>query len=272
MRVMSGQRGFTLIEMLVALSITMVLMGAMSLLLTEFLNDNSHETTRNQAQENAQVMIDRISRELRSAKSPVTGSAGLLAEASSYDVAFQATVQGTPPSGNPSNQYWVRYCLDSNDTLWRQSTSTSSSASTSNTPPDTSACPSTSSSWVQSSGSPCCVELNDVTNEIGGDTTRPLFTFGPGDITSTSQLSAAQLATINSVEVTLYVDKQPGGQPGPTYLTTGAYFRNELSDPVPEFTPFFIADQGKTDVLLDGTASYDPQGQVLTYQWYSAGA
>ncbi|HWD76676.1 MAG TPA: prepilin-type N-terminal cleavage/methylation domain-containing protein [Solirubrobacteraceae bacterium] len=253
------QRGFTLIELLVAMVISMIVMGSAVAILTVILNDNRYDNLRDGAQADAQTMVDRLSRELRSASAPSAGSGGLLAKATSYDISF-ATVNATPgsaPTGNPANQIWVRYCLDGNDILWRQSTTPSSTTST---VPDTSACPSTSSAWVTAASSACCVELNDVTNEIGGDTTRPLFTFGPSGWSSVSQ--------INSVQLNLYVDKNPGHRPGPRELMSGIYLRNELASPTANLTALPTTNQQGADVQLNGSLSFDPNGQVLSYQWY----
>lgn len=253
------QRGFTLIELLVAMVISLIVMASAVAILTVLLNDNRNDNMRAGAQADAQTLVDRLSRDLRSASAPSAGAGGVFAKATSYDVAFQTVnaAPGSAPSGNPANQIWVRYCLDGNDTLWRQSTTPSSTTSA---VPDTSACPSTSSAWVNGAGKPCCVELNDVTNEVGGDTTRPLFTFGPSGWTGISQ--------INSVQVNMYVDKNPGHQPGPSELTTGIYLRNELAPPTANFTALPTANQQGADVLLNGSPSSDPNGQVLTYQWY----
>jgi prepilin-type N-terminal cleavage/methylation domain-containing protein len=252
------QRGFTLVELLVASAISLIVMACAVTILTVILHDNRYDNARASAQADAQTMVDRLSRELRSASAPSAGSAGLLAQATPYDTAFQTVnaAPGSAPAGNPANQIWVRYCLDGNDTLWRQSTAPSSTTSAA---PSTSACPSTSSAWVTASGRPCCIELNDVTNEIGGDT-RPLFTFGPSGWTSISQIS--------SVQVKLYVDKDPGHQPGPTELTSGIYLRNELASPTASFTAVPTPNQQGADVMLNGSPSSDPNGQVLSYQWY----
>ncbi len=259
MRAVLDHRAFTLIELLVAMLMTSIIMGSTVYLFTSFIDDNRYDAFRDDAQANAQTMIDRLSRDLRSAASPTAGSNGLLAEASSYDLTFQTvSATGSAPSGNAANQMWVRYCLGSNNVLWRQTTTPST---TSSSVPSTSACPSTSSAWVQSGSQPCCEELNDVTNEIGGDTTRPLFVYGPTGESSLSQ--------IKSVEVSLWLDKNPTFLPGDTNIISGIYLRNELEAPTANFTSSFTAGPNSTfDVALDGSTSTDPNGQVLSYQWY----
>jgi prepilin-type N-terminal cleavage/methylation domain-containing protein len=259
MRRLGDQRGITLIELLVAMTITTIVMGAVFFILNIFLTDSRYDTLRDQAQSDARSLVDRMSHELRSAASTTASTPGLLAEAGTDDLAFQAVQPtGSYNSGYPSNQNWVRYCLNgATNTLWRQSTTPSQTGSL----PDTSNCPSTSNQWAQkTNGSACCVELSDVTNEIGGDTTRPLFTYGP---TGYSGLSDIKL-----VQVHIYTDLNPGHLPGPTpELVSGIYLRNELAYPIANFTP--TANAGVHTVTLDGSASTDPNGQTLGYQWYN---
>lgn len=259
------EQGFTLVELLIGMVMTSVLMGAVVFLLTAFLNDNRFDQIRVNAQSDGQTIVERLSRELRSAAAPTVGSPvhpGLLEAAGSYDLVFQTVSAGTQYN-LPLNHYRVRYCLGANNTLWRQ-TETWSTA-TSPAVPDTSACPSTATAWVTASGgAPCCTELNDVTNEIGGDTTRPLFVYGP---------SGASLAQIKLVSVNLYIDQNPGQQPGPTEVSSGIDLRNELSQPTAIYTPVTtVLSSSSTDLQLDGSASSDPNGQALTYQWYEGGS
>lgn len=288
MRRIGGERGFTLIEMLVAIVSFMVLFSALVVITTTYLHDNTYDSYRDTTQDAARQAIDRISRDLRNAAStatPGSTTSGLLEKATSYDIAFNevsgsATSVSSLPTGDSANEMQVRYCLDAtNNTLWRQTTTPSSSFATL---PDTSACPSTSASWVQSAGVPCCVLLGAapsvtliankgkpvyVTNEYGGDTNKPLFSFGPTGYSGTSQ--------INQVQVDLYADENPGARPGPTEIKTGIYFRNEFSLPVAAFTATSVTGTGQSTtrfITLNGSGSSDPNGQALTYQWYTASA
>lgn len=264
------EKGLTLIEMLVAMAISVVILGSATVILTVFMHNTTTDAVRDHTQDSARQIVERMSRELRNAATPVnnaspsTVEAGLLEKATSDDIVFEeVSAAGTPPTTDVSNEMQVRYCLGANDTLWRQSTSPSQAYTT---VPDTTSCPSTSSGsggWVTTSqGAPCCIELNTVTNEIGGNTTRPLFTYGPSGWST--------IAQINQVAISAYVDDNPGGSPGPTQLTTSIDLRNELSDPVAlPAPPTQVKQQTGTYIQLNASPSYDPNGQALSYQWYT---
>jgi prepilin-type N-terminal cleavage/methylation domain-containing protein len=258
-----GEHGFTLIELLVSMALSLVLMGAAIGLLTVFLNDTAYDRNRDGAQDDARLMVDRITRDLRSAAAVNTGSYGLLERANPYDIEFEAVNPSTTYGGsNTYNQYRIRYCLDSNDTIWRQ-TETWTTASPPAVPNST-ACPDPSNTWSEkTNGQPCCVELTDVTNEIGGDTTRPLFTYGPPGYSGLQQ--------IQEVQVNVVTDLNPGHLPGPSpQLTSGIFLRNENSPPSASFTATKTSNGTSTwDVTLNGSGSTDPNGQTLTYQWYA---
>jgi type II secretory pathway pseudopilin PulG len=259
----SEERGFTLIELLVSMGLSMLVIGSVVTIITVFLNDSRYDTLRDTAQNDARTLVDRVSRELRSAASSSSGASGLIERAGSYDLIFETVNPSTVYGGsNASNQYRVRYCLDGSQTLWRQ-TATWTTASAPAVPTST-ACPDTNSAdYVQSGGATCCKELTDVTNTIGGDTTRPLFTYGPTGWSSVSQ--------IQEVQVNVITDLNPGHLPGPSpQLTSGIYLRNENSAPAASLSVTWIANgSGTRDVTLNGTSSTDPNGQSLTYQWYA---
>jgi len=261
---LSGERGLTLIEMLVAMTISVIVLTSALLILQVFMRDSNTDTIRDQSQENARQLIDRLSRELRNAATPVnnaspsTVAAGLLEKATNDDIVFETVAAGgSPPSGDVTNEMQVRYCLGASSTLWRQSTAASS---TYTAVPDTTSCPSTSTAWTTTSaGAPCCVELAGVTN------TGPVFQYGPTGWKTIDQ--------IKQVGIDLYVDASPGSAPGPTELTSAIYLRNELSDPVADTAPASqIKQQSGTYIQLNASPSYDPNGQALSYQWYTGSA
>lgn len=259
-----SEHGFTLIELLVSMTMSIVVMGCAIGILTVFLNDTNYDRLRDNAQDDARMMVDRMTRELRSAAAQNTGSYGLLERANPYDVIFETVNPTTVYGGsNVYNQYRVRYCLDSNNTVWRQTKSWTSSSPPA--VPASTACPDPSNSDFdqKSNGQPCCVELSDVTNEIGGDTTRPMFTYGPPGYSGLQQ--------IQEIQVNVVTDLNPGHLPGPSpQLTSGIFLRNENSPPSANFTPTKTSNGTNTwDVTLDGSASTDPNGQTLTYQWYA---
>jgi type II secretory pathway pseudopilin PulG len=260
-----GERGFTLIELLVSMALTMIVMTAVITIFTVFINDTRYDGMRDQAQNDAKSLVDRMTRELRSAAAQSPGSPGLLERATQWDAIFETVNPSTSPQGqNAAGQYRVRYCLNtSTGTLWRQ-TDTWTQATPPAVPTST-ACPDTSNSDFnnQVGGQPCCVELTDVTNDIDPSNPRPLFTYGPTGYTNIDQ--------IQEVQVNVVTDLNPGRLPGPApQLSSGVFLRNENTPPVAMFTPQTVGNgSGAFNVTLNGSASSDPNGQSLSYQWYA---
>jgi prepilin-type N-terminal cleavage/methylation domain-containing protein len=257
----TGQSGFTLVEMLVGIVITLLVFGTVLTIFETFLRDTNTDTLRNEAQDAARTAIDRMSRQLRNVAAPTAGSAGALELAGPYGVVFQTVNAGAPPVGsqNATNQMRVRYCVNdtnpSNESLYLQTQNWSSASAPAI--PSTSTCPGPTTGsppvWTTSQ-----LLLANVTNESHGQD-RPMFIYDPLGETSPQQ--------INGVEVNLYVDPNPVAYPGETDITSAIYLRNGLVPPVANF----VVSEPNGHMQLNASAAYDPNGQALSYQWYQGG-
>jgi prepilin-type N-terminal cleavage/methylation domain-containing protein len=248
------EAGFTLIELLVGMVITLVVFAAVLAMLNIFLNDSRTDQVRNEVQDNVRSAIDRMSRQLRNVAAPSAALPGALELAGPYDLVFQ-TVSSSQTFGgvNGSNQMRVRYCLSkatpSNETLWMQTQTWTTTASPS--VPGTSTCP---ASIIGGGWQTQYKLVTNITNENDGQG-RELFAYAPIGSKSPSQ--------IDDVNVDMFLDLNPGKPPGETELKSGIFLRNSFASPIARFT----LSQVSGEVQLDASASSDPNGQGLTYQW-----
>jgi prepilin-type N-terminal cleavage/methylation domain-containing protein len=256
-----AEQGFTLVEVLVTMAITVVVFGATLAVLDVFQKDNRFAQLRNETQDNARSAMDRLARELRSVAAPSTKVAGALERAESYAVTFETvdSSKTVAPGSNLSNAMRVRYCLDdsspTNEILWRQVKRWESEAAPALS--NSTACPdATVGAWDSSARL-----VDHVTNRIGGQS-RVAFTYGPASATEVSQ--------IVSVEPTLYLDLNPGARPGETQLTSSITLRNENRPPSASFSAVQLG--APRVVSLNASESADPDGLALTYKWWDNGS
>jgi Tfp pilus assembly protein PilV len=251
--------GFTLVEVLVAMTMTMVIFVATLTLLDIFQRDTRYDTLRNETQDNARSSVDRLAREIRNVAAPSTKTAGALELAESYNVIFETIDASKTSSGaNATNSMRVRYCLDDsnpeNETFWRQWKRWESAEAPA--VPTTTNCPDPSAAhW---DGKQKLAE--HVVNRIGGKN-RVLFTYGPTGATLVSQ--------IVSVEPTLYLAPAPNSRPGETQLTSTISLRNENRPPTAGFSA--VETGASRVVTLNASESSDPDGLTLTYAWWDNG-
>ncbi|MGC2373284.1 MAG: prepilin-type N-terminal cleavage/methylation domain-containing protein [Solirubrobacteraceae bacterium] len=247
--------GFTLVELLVAMAITVIVFGATLTVLDIFQSNNRFDQLRNENQDNARTAIDRLSRQLRDviARTTSTGIVpGALEEAEPYWITFETVDTTKATSGaNANNAMRVRYCLDdsspTNEILWEQIRRWEEAESPKL--PSSTACPDlTAGDWSTTTKA-----VQNVTNKIGGRPNQPLFVY-----------SAHETPEILSVEMNLLTNVNPGHpRPGESQLTSGVSLRNANRQPDVAFT----ATAENEYVKLNASASRDPDGLALTYKW-----
>lgn len=255
---LGDESGFTLVELLVAMSLSLVVLGASLDAFAGFDNRSRAANVQADAQANVRQSVNQLARELRNAVSSGTPTAVPVEKATAYDVVFQ-TIDHTPvPAGssNKLNLKRVRYCLDSSDTsrerIWKQTqrwTSATVPAS-----PSTASCPGTG--WGAQ------VAAADRLVNLYNGQIRPAFAF------SYSPTSSTDLADLAAVQTSLFVDVEPGKRSGAAELTSAVRLRNSNRRP----TALFTATQQNGHVLLNASPSIDPEGQALSYQWSIDGA
>ena len=253
---MRREEGFTLIELLVAM-VTMTIVLVAVLTTFDGFNQRAELNSRTiDSQDRARRAVDRVTDELRNATSATSPQLVPVERADPYDVVFQSIGYGTATAGNATGRIRVRYCLDDsvpdNAKLVRQTRTFTT------TPPalaatDT-ACP--LAGWTTTE-----TVASYLVNRYGGSN-RPLFTYRHNPTTSTN------LSELVSVSTSAYVDVTPGtAKPAESLLRSGVVLRNANQPPVALFT---MLPQGRR-VLLNATASSDPEQQNLTYAWYVDG-
>jgi prepilin-type N-terminal cleavage/methylation domain-containing protein len=259
MRRVSEQSGFTLIEMIVGLAMMLVVMGSVLTILNVFQKDYKRDQTRNETQDLARTAIDRMSRDFRSAaslcgnttSSTCTGtSSGALQRATWSDVVFQTVEPGTTfGSNDPSNQEWVRYCLDSSGNLWREVNAPQSGGALPAMPTTTS-CPGDTGSWSSQ---------RKIMTNLTNTSSTPVFTY--------YNVSTNSGGSIVSLPKSVQFDLQVSSNTTPnisTEITGGVDLRNSLASPTATFSCTELSGQW----TCDASASTDPNGQALEYDWY----
>lgn len=268
------ERGFTLVELLVAMAITTVVFGATLSVLDVFQSNNRFDQLRNENQDTARTTLDRLSRQLRNIVARTTSEGtvpGALEQAEPYEVTFE-TIDTTKAAseGNKVDAMRVRYCLDDsnneNEILWEQVrrwTGTEKEPAL----PTLKSCPDrTNEGASQPDWNTSTQVVQHVTNRNGGqgnptnkaEQGRWLFTY-----------SAKETPEILSVEANLFLNINPKQtRPGESQLTSGVSLRNANRVPIAEFTPTVESNH---EVRLNASASYDPDGLSLTYKWWDNG-
>lgn len=238
---MSGQRG----EMsLVGLMVAAVLSGTVAVctlsLFATFERTAQASASRNASQDDLRTASDLLARVLRNLASPTADQPQAIDRAGSQDLVVQSVDPSGPNAGtNTTNVRRQRFCLDTSSQLWQQ-TQTWTTA-TPPTMPSTTACPGT--------GWPAGRVLTDgVTNTT---TNTAVFTYDSTTLTDITRVGIELRSTPSATNL-------------PIALRTGVFLRNQNQRPVASFT----ATPSAKGIVLNGSASFDPEGQPLDFAWY----
>ncbi|CAA9471914.1 MAG: hypothetical protein AVDCRST_MAG53-1377 [uncultured Solirubrobacteraceae bacterium] len=236
-----GERGeVSLTSVLVACTLLVVVLGATLTLFEGFIASAGDQTRRTDTQDAARSAADRIARDLRNLASPTPEQPQAVDFASAGDLIFKTVDPAGPNSGtNATNTKRVRYCLDSGGRLQEQ-TQTWTTATVPPAPSGT-ACP--GAGWDRT--------VIAAENIVNGAV--PVFSY-----------DSSVLTDISAVHVDLLVDTDTVRQPPPTRLSTGVFLRNQNRRPTASFT--WARTSG--GLVLNGSASADPEGDPLRYVWF----
>jgi type II secretory pathway component PulJ len=218
---------------------------------------------RTDAQDRARVAEEILAKNLRNLAGPpgnltATGveQAQTLATKGDYDLAFSTVDPAAPGAGstNQSNVKRVRYCLDGGGRLYKQQqtwTLTDPGA-----PAATTACPAPVGAAGSNQWQTQTILADQVVNKLDPSIDLPVFTYDSTDPTRVSQ-----------IHVNLSVDIDTAHRPRATTIATGILLRNQNRVPVAVMTSRSTI-QG---IILNGSASVDPEGQPLKYCWVDTG-
>jgi prepilin-type N-terminal cleavage/methylation domain-containing protein len=265
--------GFTLVELLVAMAVSLVVFSATLTILDSFLHQSAAATKRLDAQDRARLAVDRIVRDLRNVSSPLT-TPKLLERATPYDVVFQTI--GTPSggsTGNVSGVERVRYCIPQDSStgsagqeeLIAQTQTWTTAAPAANPwtsdPSQTIPCPDLT--FAPAAGQPVyTVAAEAVVNRYRQTSAYPAFSFDNG--LDANNVAATDLPQISTVQVNLRVNPTPSLSGATTQIQSSAYLRNKQHAPVAQFT---YSTTGNGGVILNAGQSYSPDDEQLSYSW-----
>lgn len=252
---LSAQDGFTLTELLISMTMMLVILGAVLATFATADRVAARNAAVNDNQERARSTVTLLSRQLRNLAGPDQGQPQAFDRAFDYDVIFKTI--DTPNLQNAAGIARVRYCLDASGRIWTQKQTWSQS-----TPPDyphDTACPS-SGGTVSWNATYTRVLADHVTN-LTNASTRP-----SGQDPRLFLYDSSDLPSIDSVRTHIYVDLDPRRKAGESQLLSGVFLRNQNRAPVAQFQP---TPGGTGHVVLNGSSSYDPEGEGLTYSWFT---
>jgi prepilin-type N-terminal cleavage/methylation domain-containing protein len=251
------QDGFTLVELLIVMTISLVIFGATLTSWTSVYHGNRAVEKQNDNAEEARVALDRAARQLRNLANPTVNAITTIDRATDYDFIFQTS--------DPSKT-WVRYCLQTTGpgTTTDQALLWESESAGAITAAMRGSCPGTG--WTRSTR-----VVNHVTNKRGG-IDRDIFTYECNVAAAAGcPAGTADYTKIENVGISLYVDADMTDRASELDVTTAVFLRNQNEAPTAAASSRVISLPLRK-YLLNGSGSSDPEGRTLEYFWFEGAA
>jgi prepilin-type N-terminal cleavage/methylation domain-containing protein len=268
-----GEQGWTLIELLVAMTLMLIVLSATLTSFEGFTSRSATASKQNDTLDQARASSEVLARQLRnlaSAKpnSGVASSFYALDYWTPYDLVFK--------SADPTRRR-VRYCLDNrdpnNEIVWQQLEAVAAAGDAD--PPFThdmvATCPVAPA--INQWASATQVTHWGVNRRAGQD--RPLFQYDapqpaglPVPATNDSDFLTwgDQGTSVKRIRTNLWIDVNAANKdPREASLSSAVYLRNQNQKPTVSFTG---TPSSQHQVILNGSASNDPEGRTLLYRWY----
>jgi prepilin-type N-terminal cleavage/methylation domain-containing protein len=248
-----AQEGFTLIEIVIVMTVSVVLLTATLGTMTDFIRGEKRSEQMNEVTEGARRGLDAQARQLRNLAKRLN-NANVIDTVGPDDMIFQTS--------DPART-WVRYCLDTSVStnrgqLW-ETASPNSNVTDNMRGGATHSCPGTG--WTAQR------QVADyVVNQINGRVA-PTFTYsciaGVTDCTS-SATTFDQIVAVNSQ---LHLDTTPNARPAEFKVSTRVYLRNQNQAPVARFDSSVNTNTSRA-VYLNASRTTDYEGRTLGYYWF----
>jgi type II secretory pathway pseudopilin PulG len=254
MRRLRQDQGFTLVELMLVCTLSLLVFGATLTAFTSLVSANRQEERQRDNVEMARQAIDHAARQLRNLANPTYNATNTIDRAEANDFIFQTS--------DPAKT-WVRYCLQTSGggatpedgRLWE-----AESPGVTLTTAMRGACPGTG--WTTQPR----IVAEHVTNQASG-AARDVFTYACSPAQpATCPAAAADLPKVTNVRFDLFVDADRTDRVREMQVSTSVFLRNQNEAPTAEVAP--PTRIGTRKILLNASASSDPEGRSLEYFWF----
>lgn len=267
---MRAQDGFTLVELLLAMTLSLIVLGATLAIFNAMESRTSLNQKTNDAQEHARVATDSLARRLRNLASPADPDPSVtgylppqpLERAEAQDLIFRTVnSQGNATTSNAQNLERYRYCL--NTTSKRLYVERQTWTGVAPAMPTSTSC-GPGDGWGAANRS---IAAESIVNGA-----RPVFKYQvsptPGTYSEQTSVSQANFPSGIAIRSQLWIDADTTRPPAETTLNTRVFLRNQNRPPIGAFT----ATPSSFAIVLNASDSEDPEGNSLSYQWLDNGA